>query len=352
MEHVGLDLGALHTHVVVMDAQAELKKRTKVRTEQLAEWLRKQPTCRVVMEACTQSPAIARAALASHHETVIVPGQVVRALGVGARGIKTDDRDAEVLARASVRNEHLPSVHLRSEESTAMRELIAARALLLKSRTTITLSVKSWMRGQLIGIKGRATSNAFSDAVRSTLLKRGEGMPSTIAMLLETYDHLCGQIDKLDEQVKEMAAHDATCQLLMTVPGVGPCVSLAFRSHLDDPTRFESSSKLASYLALVPGENTTGGKIHRTGMIKAGPTYLKALLVQSAWAAWRSRPNEPMVLWARAIAGKRGRRIAIIALARKLGVVMWSMWKNRTKYDPSKASTVRATSASEVSQPS
>jgi transposase len=177
-------------------------------------------------------------------------------------------------------------------------------------------------------------------------------MPSTIELLLQTYDHLCDQIDKLEEQVEQMAEHDATCQLLMTVPGVGPRVSLAFRSQLDDPARFESSNKLASYLALVPGENTTGGKIRRTGMIKAGPTYLKALLVQAAWAAWRTRPNEPMVLWARAIADKRGRRIAIIALARKLSVVMWSMWKNGEKYDPSKAARARATSMSEVSQPS
>ena len=73
----------------------------------------------------------------------------------------------------------------------------------------------------------------------------------------------------------------------------------------------------------------------RTGStLKAGPLYLKALLVQAAWSLWRTRPDEPMVVWARSIAEKRGKRIAIVALARKLATVMWAMWKHGTAYDP------------------
>jgi transposase len=338
MEHIGIDLGAKHSHIVVMAAAGEVSLRRRLPTQSLPAWLEDREPSRVVMEACTQSPAIARAALASGHETIVVPGSVVRALGVGARGIKTDDRDAEVLARASVRNETLPSVHLRGEVSRSRRELVVSRAVLVKTRRSLALSIKSWLRGRLIMLPGKANKIAFCAAVRNAALGEPEGLPVAIDLLLVTFEHLCGQIVKLDEMIAELVQGDATCVKLMQIPGVGPQVSLAFTTHLDDPGRFANSDQLASYLALCPGEATTGGKVVRTSTLKAGPLFLKALLVQSAWSLWRTRPNEPMVIWARAIADKRGKRIAIVALARKLATVMWAMWKHDTPYDPLRTS--------------
>jgi transposase len=290
------------------------------------------------MEACTQSPAIARASQAEGHQTIVVPGSLVRALGVGARGIKTDDRDAEVLARASVRNAELPSVHLRGEVSRARRELLGSRATLIRARRSLALSVKSWLRGRLITLRGKANSPAFCNAARRAVLQDGDGLPAAIETLLSTFEHLCEQISQLDETIGTLVADDEICTRLMAIPGVGPQVSLSFTTHLDDPTRFANGDHLASYLALAPGESTTGGKVVRTGTIKAGPLYLKALLVQAAWSLWISRPNEPMVLWARSLADKRGKRIAIVALARKLATVMWSMWKHGTSYDSTRTS--------------
>jgi transposase len=305
-----------------------------------------------VMEACSQSPAIARAAQSAGHKTFVVPGSVVRALGVGARGIKTDDRDAEVLARASVRNEDLPSVHLRSASSRARREQIASRALLVKSRKQISLSVKSWLRGRLIRLKGRADRAAFCDAVRTLALESPDGLPTAIDVLLQTFAHLTDQIAKLDEEITEIAESDPVCARLTTMPGVGPIVSLAFVTHLDDVTRFASAGDLASYLALVPGEATTGGKTKRTRTITAGPSHLKSLLVQAAWSMWRCRPNDPAVIWARKIGDKRGKRIAIVALARKIASVLYAMWKHAKDYDPSRASVARHAPASVTSESS
>jgi transposase len=344
VEHIGIDLGAAHSHIVIVGVDAKHTSRTKVKTPDLPAWLAKREQSRVVMEACTQSPAIARAAQAAGHQTIVVPGALVRALGVGARGIKTDDRDAEVLAMASVRNEQLPSVYLRSETSRHRREILAARATLLKARRSIALSVKSWLRGRLVKIAGRASSAAFCEAVRSAALAQPDGLPTATELLLQTYEHLCEQIESLDETIKQLVEGDPVCTQLMQIPGVGPQVSLALTTHVDDPNRFGNAEQLASYLALVPGEATTGGKIVRTATIKAGPAYLKALLVQGAWSLWRARPNEPMVVWARRIADKRGKRIAILALARKLATVMWSMWKHGTAYDPSRTNAVVATS--------
>jgi transposase len=172
-------------------------------------------------------------------------------------------------------------------------------------------------------------------------LEHPEGLSFAIESLLQTFDHLCEQIKNLDAQIEAVVKQDPTCTRLQQIPGVGPQVALAFTTHIDDPARFPDADRLASYLALVPGECTTGGKVVRTSTIKAGPSHLKALLVQASWSMWRARPNAPMVLWARGIAEKRGKRIAITALARKLATVMWSMWRHGASYDPLRASTAR-----------
>lgn len=352
MEHVGIDLGARHSHIVVVSEAGEVMGRSRVETSSLPRWLKKRSHSRVVMEACTQSPAIARASLAAGHETKVVPGMMVRALGVGARGIKTDDRDAEVLARASHRIAELPSVHLRSDLSRKRRELTSARASLLEARKAIALNVRSWLRGRLVLIRGRADTPSFAVAVRRAAREHEEGLPASIEVLLTTFEHLCTQIEQLGRSIDEIAEQDPICARLMQIPGVGPQISLAFVTYVDEPTRFESAKQLASYLALIPGESTTGGKIMRTSTIKAGPRYLKALLVQGAWSMWRSHPNDPIVLWARNIADKRGVRIGIVALARKLATVMWAMWKSGSAYDPSRASTVRTLQSSPQLLPS
>jgi transposase len=341
MNHIGIDLGATHSHVVVLSASGELQLQKKVKTTELPHWLQRQAASHVVMEACTQSPAIGRAAREARHVTKIVPAQFVKLLGVGARGIKTDGRDAGALARASLHNDQLPSVHVRSEQSYSRRELISSRALLVKSRRSIAVSIKSWLRGRLVMLRGRASSHVFCDAVRKAALEQPDGLPIAIELLLQSFEHLTEQIAALDELISNAAGKDAVCERLMTIPGVGPQIALAFVTHLDCPGRFGSADELASYLALVPGEATTGGKVVRTRTIKAGPKYLKALLIQAAWGLWRSRPTDPVVLWARAIADKRGNCTAIVALARKLATMMWSMWKHGTAYNPAQASSMR-----------
>lgn len=342
MEHVGIDLGATYSHIAVLDSAGQVLQQRRLVTEQLPQWLSHQPRSQVVMEACTQSPTMARAAIEAGHSTKVIPGQLVRALGVGSRGIKTDERDALVLAQASVRVEDLPSVHLRSDRSRTVRELLSARSNLVAARRSVALSCKSWMRGRLVNVRGRAASKHFSDTFRRVALEHPEGLPMAIEVLLDTFDQLTDQIERLDAQIEQLVEHDPVCQLLMTVPGVGPQVALMFTAQVDDPQRFATAEQLASYLALAPGEATTGGKVVRTGTLKAGPTRLKALLVQAAWVMWRTRPNDPAVLWARALADKRGKHIAVVALARKIATVLWAMWKQGSAYDPARASSVRA----------
>jgi hypothetical protein len=101
---------------------------------------------------------------------------------------------------------------------------------------------------------------------------------------------------------------------------------------VDDAKRFRRAHQVEAYLGLVPSEHTSVQR--RLGSItKQGNSYLRALLVQAAWCILRSRGQDPLALWAKAIAQRRGKRIAVVALARRLAGVLWAMWRDGTVYD-------------------
>ena len=94
---------------------------------------------------------------------------------------------------------------------------------------------------------------------------------------------------------------------------------------------------MASYLGLVPGENTTGFRTKRTRLTRAGAPQVRWALGQAAWSLYIRRKTDPMVLWAKQIAARRGSQVAIMALARKLAHVLYALWKHEVSYDPSRA---------------
>lgn len=333
MDHVGIDLGSVKSSVCVLDADGAVRVEEVVATTEVGAYLRRFRG-RVVMESCTQSRRVAEFARAAGHEVVVVPGTYVRQLGVGARGIKTDAKDAQCLARASLRNVDLPTVRPCCERSRDHRRLLRARQQLVRMRTRCIASIKTYLRGELIVLRGKAVASTFRRHVEAVLLARPEGIPLDVVVLLQTITDVQKHIDELDASIQTIVRDDQVCRRLMTVPGVGPIVSLAFASMVDEVSQFPTAEHLASYLALVPGENTTGGRIKRTGVIKAGPDVLRAVLIQAAWSTWRTAPESPLVQWARRIAERRGRKIAVVALARKLTAIMFAMWKKERNYQP------------------
>jgi transposase len=150
-------------------------------------------------------------------------------------------------------------------------------------------------------------------------------------------DTLNEQIATLDARIKAVGKASEPVMRLQRITGVGPIVALAFFAVFDDPKRFASGSQVASYLGLSPGESTTGGNIRRTGIIAAGQKHLRSLLIQSAHVMINARKTrEPMAVWAQEIARRRGKKVAICALARRLAIVMWAMLRDETAYDPSR----------------
>ncbi len=132
---------------------------------------------------------------------------------------------------------------------------------------------------------------------------------------------LNARLPRATRRLRTRARRDAIAQQLMTAPGVGPVVALTFQAVVDTPARFGGDAGRASaFLGLVPSEDSSAERRHQGLITKTGPGDLRALLVQASWGIWRGRSAAGAALrtWAHALAARRGRRIAIVALARRL----------------------------------
>lgn len=337
MEHIAIDLGSRESQVCIRQETGKLVAERKVRTRDLGRVLGRRPAARVVVETSSEAFAVADVARQQGHEVRVVPATLVRSLGVGARGLKTDERDARALSDASCRlNETLPSVHVPSVESRERKALCTARQTLVGARTGLINAVRSYGRTRVVQIRSGA-SHTFADRARKALVEQAEGIPECIERLLVMIERLDEQIALADQEVRRVAMGDETCRRLMTMPGIGPVTALRLVSALDECERFERSAQVASYVGLTPGENSSGLRTQRTGITKAGAAHVRWTLVQAAWSMWRCRRGDPIVRWATEIEKRRGRAIAVVALARKMVTVLYAMWRDGTDYDPSRA---------------
>jgi transposase len=332
VHHFAIDLGSMESQICVRAPSGEIALERKVATSSLKSYLRKQPQSRVVVETCAEAFRIADMAMELGHEVRVVPATLVRSLGVGARRIKTDRRDAQVLSEVSCRID-LPTVHVPTHLARQRRSMCGMREELVASRTALINCVRGWARTQLIKIVSGDVAT-FPKRVRDAVLKIPEGLPEYAERLLQVVETLTAQIVAADRELAELADADLLCQRLMSVPGIGPVTSLRFAAALDDCSRFASAHAVQGYLGLTPGENSSSQRQQRTGITKAGPAAVRRVLVQAAWNFRRIRPHDPISLWASEIEKRRGRFVATVAVARKLAGVLYAIWRDGSKYEP------------------
>lgn len=334
MLHIAIDLGSAESQVCVRKPDGEIVEEGAHPTARLHARLKTYPPSRVVLETCAEAFSVADAALEAGHEVRIVPATMVRTLGVGSRGVKTDKRDARILSEVSCRIE-LPSVHLPSPISRNLKALLTMRDAMVASRTKLINSVRGYLRTRLMHVRLGATKS-FPAKVRRALELSPDGAPLAVDRMLTAIETLTEQIVAASKELDELAASDETCQRLMTAPGVSTISALRFLSAIDQVSRFPTASAVQSYLGLTPGENSSSKRERRTSITKAGAPQVRWTLGQACWNAWRHRPNDPLVMWAHQVAERRGRAIAIVAMTRKLAGILFAIWRDGTKYDPAK----------------
>jgi transposase len=331
MQHVAIDLGSKESQICIRRSDGTVREERKYPTRKLTELVTTWEPSRVVMETSAEAFRIADAAIAAGHQVRVVPGTLVRLLGVGERGVKNDQRDAQQLSKASWQTD-VPSVHIPSAAARELKSICGARDTLVDSARRVTNNVRGWMRTQLWRIRG-CKATTLPERLRAHAMSLGQELPEHVERQLKTLSFSMEQLHDATRQVTKLALEHPICRRLMTVPGVGPVTAVRFVAAIDDPTRFSSAHRVQSYVGLTPGEQSSSERERRTGITKAGPADLRWCLVQAAWAATRVSSTHPMIEWARRIADRRGRRIAVTALARKLVGILFAIWRDGTTYE-------------------
>ncbi len=302
---------------------------------------------RVAIEACREAWAVHARLSAWGKEVCLVDTTRSRQIGIGQHGRKTDRLDADHLALA-LEQGRLPAAHLLSPARQEMRHHLGVRRMLVESRAQAVTTVRGIVRAQGERLPSGAVES-FVGIVRDTSLS--EATRLLIGPALAVLETLQVQLVAVERKLDQLCAREPAIQQLCTAPGVSLIVAAAFVSVIDEAHRFRNAHQVESYLGLVPSEDSSGGRQRLGRITKAGNSYLRALLVQAAWCVLRQKnPNDPLKQWGGAVVARRGKRIGVVAVARRLAGVLWAMWRKDTVYDAARVGRAGARGLEEQAQ--
>ena len=245
------------------------------------------------------------------------------------RRVKTDRRDVAALAEANRRGWYR-AAHRTSGPQRETRQILRARRQIVRMRSGAVALVRS-----LVKQDGDRLPRCSAERVPARLarLELPAARRAILTPLVEMIATATEQIATLDHVLEARAAADPVVQQLRTVPGVGLVVALTFRAQIDDVDRFAHAGQVSAAMGLVPREDSSAERRHRGHITKIGSCELRSLLVQAAWACWRSKQGAPLRAWAAQLAARRGRRIAVVGLARRLSRVLYALWRDGTTFE-------------------
>jgi len=323
MEYCGIDLHAEYSQICILDEDGEVMETSRVRTSQkaLERFFRRDPM-RVVMEAGGSSPWVSRLLDSFGHEVVVCSPRRVRLIAESK--LKNDKVDAEVLARL-VRLDpgFLKPIQHRSEEAQLLRANLKVRRAMVDARTKWINTVRGLLRSFGYKVAGKAP-HTFVDRVDA--MKLPEELRAPIEPLLEQLDLLSGEIRRRNEHLEEMVQGLPEVDHLRKIPGVGVVVATYFVLTIDDPNRFRNSRDVASFFGLRPSMRESASVSHYGRITKEGDPEMRRLLVQAAHACLLTKADSELKNWALALAERKGKGKAVVALARKLAVLMHHLW--------------------------
>jgi transposase len=258
------------------------------------------------------------------YEVICLEARQVSAALAAMRN-KTDKNDARGIAQI-LRTGWYSRVHVKSMESHLIRALLSSRKTVLKKCVDLENEIRGLVR--LLGIKlpSPLKHGAFDTEVRQAI-DANTTLVHSLIPLLDARLALYRTYLQLDNQAKALVRDDPVCQRLMTVPGVGAITALTFKAGVDDPTRFKRSRTVAAHFGLTPrrfqsGETDNPGRISKAG----DPDVRSALYVAAHALIARSTAWSSLRVWGVRLAKTKGHRRAVIAVARKLAVILHKMW--------------------------
>jgi transposase len=333
---IGLDLGDRFSHYCILNEAGEviLEQELPTTPKGIEQVFSRIPRSRIALETGTHSPWVSRQMAQLGHEVIVAHARNVRLIGESSR--KDDRLDARTLARlARIDPGLLSPVRHRSAKAQIHLTVIRARATLVSARTALVNAARGLTKSY-----GARLPKCGSEQMNREIAK---GLSEE---LRDALDPLLAEIESLNERIAEYDRRIARVSkevypevaLLQQVKGVGPLIALTYVLTLDDPHRFRRSRDAGCFLGLRPGRRNSGMSEPQLHISKEGDRYLRTLLVQGAhYILGPFGQDSDLRRWGLQLAkrgGKNAKKRAVVAVARKLAVLLHKLWVSAEVYEP------------------
>ena len=334
----GLDIGDKYSYLCLIDQESgQVIEEGRLRTTPEAfrrRFASEQPPIRIAIESGTHSPWASRVLEECGHEMLVANARKLRLIYANKR--KTDEVDAENLARlARLDPKLLYPLNHRGEGSQAHLAIIRSREALVSTRTQLVNHV----RGAVKSFGARLPKCPARSFHKRAPEHIPEALRPALGPILETIGSLTERIRDYNRKLETVSEeHYPETELLRQVEGVGTLTALTFVLTLEDPHRFERSRSVGAYLGLVPASDRSGDRDPQKRISKEGDEMLRKLLVSGAhYVLGPFGSDSDLRRHGEKIAargGKNSKKRAVVAVARKLAVLLHSLWISGEVYEP------------------
>ncbi len=332
---IAVDLAKNVFEIGVSHEAGKVSEQLRVSRSQLVSFFAKRPAATVLLEACGSAHYWARRFRSFGHQVVLLPPHLVKPY---RRGSKTDRADTKALLEA-YRNEEIRAVPIKSVHQHVLAALHRLRSGWVSARTARINTVRGILRelGLFIPKGARFVVPAVTELVEDPDSNLPDALRSHLAEACSEIRELKKKCTDIEHELKALSKQLPEVQRLLTVPGIGLLTATAIIGFVGDLRRFPSGRRFASYLGVVPKENSSGD-VRRLGRIsKRGDSYIRMLLTHGGRSVLRAahvykNPPDKLRAWALRIHRSRGHNKAAIAVANKLARIVWAVFTREGNY--------------------
>jgi transposase len=333
---IGLDLGDRSSHYCILDEAGNviLEHSLPTTPKVIHQVFSKIPRSRIALETGTHSPWVSRQLTQLGHEVIVAHARNVRLIGESSR--KDDQLDARTLARlARIDPDLLGPVRHRSAKAQIHLTVIRARAVLVSTRTALVNAARGLTKSYGERLKKCGTEQIYRESSKGL----SQELRDVLDPLLRGIEALNERIAEYDHRIEQIAKEvHPEVALLKQVKGVGTLIAWTYVLTLDDPHRFRRSRDAGCFLGLRSGRRNSGKSEPQLHISKEGDRYLRTLLVQGAhYILGPFGQDSDLRRWGLKLAergGKNAKKRAVIAVARKLAVLLHKLWVSGEVYEP------------------
>jgi len=330
-QFAGLDVSVKETSLCIVDDAGRIVREVRVASEPeaLLAVLTSYQIKRIGLEAGPLSQWLFNALAEAGLPVICVETRHMRAV-LKAQINKTDRNDARGIAQMMRAGLYRP-VHVKTLRSQKLRMLLTHRKLLQSKAIAIENDLRATLRN--FGLKVGVVGTVKFEARIKELVENLPDLAVLVEPLLLVRRVVREQIDVLHRRLLAIVRDDEVCKRLMTIPGVGPVVALTYRVTVDVPSRFRNARAVGAAFGLTPSKHQSGESNRTGGISRCGDEMMRAMLYEAAQILLvRSTRWSWLKAWAMKIARRRGVKKAIVALARRLAVIMHRIWMDGTEF--------------------